>query len=178
MAVADERIDHLRECFNRSIGPEATSTVMVMLTSIDVSNLATKDDIRMVIDRMDVRFAAMDEKFTHRIDEMDRRWSERLDAMDERWTERLAAMDDKWELRLAAIDDKWEQRLTTIDDRWELRDTATNNKWEGAFVSLDDKFEALEQRMTAVMYRAINRHLTFSVMAMATVSGMFTWLAR
>jgi hypothetical protein len=145
MAVADERIDHLRECFNRSIGPEATSTVMVMLTSIDVSNLATKDDIRMVIDRMDVRFAAMDEKFTHRIDEMDRRWSERLDAMDERWTERLAA-----------IDDKWDQRLTAIDD----------------------KFEALEQRMTAVMYRAINRHLTFSVMAMATVSGMFTWLAR
>jgi hypothetical protein len=145
MAVADERIDHLRECFNRSIGPEATSTVMVMLTSIDVSNLATKDDIRMVIDRMDVRFAAMDEKFTHRIDEMDRRWSERLDAMDERWTERLTAMDYKWELRLAAI---------------------------------DDKFEALEQRMTAVMYRAINRHLTFSVMAMATVSGMFTWLAR
>jgi hypothetical protein len=145
MAVADERIDHLRECFNRSIGPEATSTVMVMLTSIDVSNLATKDDIRMVIDRMDVRFAAMDEKFTHRIDEMDRRWSERLDAMDERWTERLTAMDEKWELRLAAI---------------------------------DDKFEALEQRMTAVMYRAINRHLTFSVMAMATVSGMFTWLAR
>jgi hypothetical protein len=29
-----------------------------------------------------------------------------------------------------------------------------------------------------MVFRSINRHLTFSVMAMAAVSGMFTWLAR
>ena len=56
MPIDDEKIRHLRECFDRSIGPDATSTVMTMLTSVDVTNLATKDDIRRLVDRMDHRF--------------------------------------------------------------------------------------------------------------------------
>ena len=43
MPIDDEKIRHLRECFDRSIGPDATSTVMTMLTSVDVTNLADLD---------------------------------------------------------------------------------------------------------------------------------------
>lgn len=178
MAISDIQINHLRERFDQSIGTSATATVMSMLTAVDPDTLATKDDIRMVIDRMDVRFAAMDEKWTAQLQHMDDKWTTQLGAMDQKWTAQLGAMDQKWTDRIAAMDERWTERLDHMNTVWDNRMTALNDQWNTRWDSLEDRFESLEQRMTAAMFKAINRHLTFSVMAMAAISGMFTWLVR
>ena len=134
MPIDDEKVRHLRECFDRSIGPDAASTVMTMLSSVDVTNLATKDDIDRLSERMDHRFEMVDLKF---------------EALDDKFTERIAALDEKFSERIQALDDKFSERL-----------------------------EGTVHRIEAMVFKSVNRHLTFSVMAMAAVSGMFTWLAR
>lgn len=156
MPIDDHKIRHLRECFDRSIGPDAASTVMTMLTSVDVTNLATKDDIRRLSERMDHRFEMVDLKF----EALDDKLSERIAALDERVTERIVALDDKFTERIAALDEKFSERIQALDEKF------------------TERLEGTVHRIEAMVFKSINRHLTFSVMAMATVSGMFTWLAR
>jgi len=117
MPIDDDKIRHLRECFDRSIGPEATSTVMSMLTSVDVTNLATKDDIRQLMDRMDhrfemvdLKFEALDNKLSERIQGLDDKLSERIQGLDERVTERITTLDLKFAERVAALDEKFSER--------------------------------------------------------------------
>ncbi|MFM9132559.1 MAG: hypothetical protein ACKORY_07550 [Actinomycetota bacterium] len=43
---------------------------------------------------------------------------------------------------------------------------------------MDIKLESLEHRITAATMTAINRHLTFSVTAMAAITGLITLAAR
>lgn len=167
MPIDDDKIRHLRECFDRSIGPEATSTVMSMLTSVDVTNLATKDDIRQLMDRMDhrfemvdLKFEALDNKLSERIQGLDDKLSERIQGLDERVTERITTLDLKFAERIAALDEKFSERIQALDDKF------------------TERLEGTVHRIEAMVFRSINRHLTFSVMAMAAVSGMFTWLAR
>lgn len=167
MPIDDDKIRHLRECFDRSIGPEATSTVMSMLTSVDVTNLATKDDIRQLMDRMDhrfemvdLKFEALDNKLSERIQGLDDKLSERIQGLDERVTERITTLDLKFAERIAALDEKFSERIQALDDKF------------------TERLEGTVHRVEAMVFRSINRHLTFSVMAMAAVSGMFTWLAR
>jgi len=165
--IDDDKIRHLRECFDRSIGPEATSTVMSMLTSVDVTNLATKDDIRQLMDRMDhrfemvdLKFEALDNKLSERIQGLDDKLSERIQGLDERVTEQITTLDLKFAERIAALDEKFSERIQALDDKF------------------TERLEGTVHRIEAMVFRSINRHLTFSVMAMAAVSGMFTWLAR
>lgn len=167
MPIDDDKIRHLRECFDRSIGPDATSTVMSMLTSVDVTNLATKDDIRQLMDRMDhrfemvdLKFEALDDKLSERIQGLDDKLSERIQGLDERVTERITTLDLKFAERVAALDEKFSERIQALDDKF------------------TERLEGTVHRIEAMVFRSINRHLTFSVMAMAAVSGMFTWLAR
>ena len=145
MPIDDEKIRHLRECFDRSIGPDATSTVMTMLTSVDVTNLATKDDIRQLVDRMDHRFEMVDLKFQA----LDYKLSERIQGLDDKLCERIQSLDERVNERIQALDDKFTER-----------------------------FEGTVHRIEALVFKSINKHMTFSVMAMAAISGMFTWLAR
>ena len=167
MPIDDDKIRHLRECFDRSIGPEATSTVMSMLTSVDVTNLATKDDIRQLMDRMDhrfemvdLKFEALDNKLSERIQGLDDKLSERIQGLDERVTERITTLDLKFAERIAALDEKFSERIQALDDKF------------------TERLEGTVHRIEAMVFRSINMHLTFSVIAMAAVSGMFTWLAR
>ncbi|MEY3589425.1 MAG: hypothetical protein RJA47_2021 [Actinomycetota bacterium] len=178
MTIDDERIRHLRECFDRSIGPEATSTVMSMLTSVDVTNLATKDDIRQLMDRMDhrfemvdLKFEALDDKLSERIQALDDKLSERIQALDERVNERIQALDEKFTERVQNLDDKFTERVQNLDEKFSERIQALDDKFT-------ERFEGTVHRIEAMVFRSINRHLTFSVTAMAAVSGMFTWLAR
>jgi DNA anti-recombination protein RmuC len=189
MTIDDERIRHLRECFDRSIGPEATSTVMSMLTSVDVTNLATKDDIRQLMDRMDhrfemvdLKFEALDDKLSERIQALDDKLSERIQALDERVNERIQALDERVNERIQALDEKFTERVQNLDDKFTERVQNLDEKFSERIQALDDKFterfEGTVHRIEAMVFRSINRHLTFSVTAMAAVSGMFTWLAR
>jgi len=178
MPIDDDKIRHLRECFDRSIGPEATSTVMSMLTSVDVTNLATKDDIRQLMDRMDHRFEMVDLKF----EALDNKLSERIQGLDDKLSERIQGLDDKLSERIQGLDERVTEQITTLDLKFAERIAALDEKFSERIQALDDKFtERLEgtvHRIEAMVFRSINRHLTFSVMAMAAVSGMFTWLAR
>ena len=167
MPIDDEKIRHLRECFDRSIGPDATSTVMTMLTSVDVTNLATKDDIRQLVDRMDhrfemvdLKFQALDNKLSERIQGLDDKLCERIQSLDERVNERIQALDDKLSERIQALDEKFSERIQALDDKF------------------TERFEGTVHRIEALVFKSINKHMTFSVMAMAAISGMFTWLAR
>ena len=178
MPIDDEKIRHLRECFDRSIGPDATSTVMTMLTSVDVTNLATKDDIRRLVDRMDhrfemvdLKFQALDDKLSERIQGLDDKLSERIQALDDKLSERIQALDERVNERILALDDKFAERLLTLDEKFSERIQALDDKFT-------ERFEGTVHRIEALVFKSINKHMTFSVMAMAAVSGMFTWLAR
>ena len=178
MPIDDEKIRHLRECFDRSIGPDATSTVMTMLTSVDVTNLATKDDIRQLVDRMDHRFEMVDLKFQA----LDNKLSERIQGLDDKLCERIQALDDKFTERIQALDDKFAARFLTLDEKFSERLHDLDEKFSDRIQALDDKFterfEGTVHRIEALVFKSINKHMTFSVMAMAAISGMFTWLAR
>ena len=211
MPIDDEKIRHLRECFDRSIGPDATSTVMTMLTSVDVTNLATKDDIRQLVDRMDHRFEmvdlkfqaldnklseriqGLDDKLCERVQALDDKLSERIQALDERVNERIQTLDDKFAERFLTLDEKFSERLHDLDEKFSDRIQALDDKFAERFLTLDEKFseriQALDDKFTerfegtvhrieALVFKSINKHMTFSVMAMAAISGMFTWLAR
>ena len=178
MPIDDEKIRHLRECFDRSIGPDATSTVMTMLTSVDVTNLATKDDIRQLVDRMDHRFEMVDLKFQA----LDNKLSERIQGLDDKLCERVQALDDKLSERIQALDERVNERIQTLDDKFAERFLTLDEKFSERIQALDDKFterfEGTVHRIEALVFKSINKHMTFSVMAMAAISGMFTWLAR
>ena len=211
MPIDDEKIRHLRECFDRSIGPDATSTVMTMLTSVDVTNLATKDDIRQLVDRMDHRFEmvdlkfqaldnklseriqGLDDKLCERVQALDDKLSERIQALDERVNERIQTLDDKFAERFLTLDEKFSERLHDLDEKFSDRIQALDDKFAERFLTVDEKFseriQALDDKFTerfegtvhrieALVFKSINKHMTFSVMAMAAISGMFTWLAR
>lgn len=135
--ISDEHIRHARECLQRSIGHQATATVMTMLSGTDTSNLATREDIHVLqsdiqslIELMDKRFVAVENRIDH-------------------------------------LEAEMSHRFTVVDIQMKELEMRS-----------DIKLESLEHRMVGTTYRAINRHLTFSVTAMAAVSGMFTWLAR
>ena len=189
MPIDDEKIRHLRECFDRSIGPDATSTVMTMLTSVDVTNLATKDDIRQLVDRMDhrfevvdLKFQALDDKLSERIQGLDDKLCERIQSLDERVNERIQALDDKLSERIQALDERMNERIQTLDEKFAERFLTLDEKFSERIQALDDKFterfEGTVHRIEALVFKSINKHMTFSVMAMAAISGMFTWLAR
>ena len=41
-------LDHLRDQLTQSLGSDAASTLMAVVTSLDTTNLATKDDLRVL----------------------------------------------------------------------------------------------------------------------------------
>ena len=142
--ISDEHIHHARECLQRSIGHQATATVMTMLTGTDTSNLATREDIHVL--QSDIRAVQSDMRSL-------------IELMDKRFV----AVEN----RIDHLEAEMSHRFTVVDIQMKELEMRS-----------DIKLESLEHRMIGTTYRAINRHLTFSVTAMAAVSGMFTWLAR
>ena len=149
--ISDEHIHHARECLQRSIGHQATATVMTMLTGTDTSNLATREDIHVL--QSDIRAVQSD-----------------IRAVQSDMRSLIELMDK----RFVAV----ENRIDHLEAEMSHRFTVVDIQMKELEMRSDIKLESLEHRMIGTTYRAINRHLTFSVTAMAAVSGMFTWLAR
>ncbi|MEX1164161.1 MAG: hypothetical protein WEB03_11335 [Nitriliruptor sp.] len=62
--MPDEAARHdLRQALSSAIGPDQAATLMEQLPPIPWDQLATKDDVRVLADRMDTRF----ELFEHKI---------------------------------------------------------------------------------------------------------------
>ena len=97
------------------------------------------------------------------VDRMDHRFEMvdlKFQALDNKLSERIQGLDDKLCERVQALDDKLSERIQALDDKF------------------TERFEGTVHRIEALVFKSINKHMTFSVMAMAAISGMFTWLAR
>ena len=82
MAVTEERITHLAACLDRTIGAEARSTMLDMLTAADVSNLATKNDIVV----LDTKFDEVEKRVDIKLDELEKRMDIKLESLEHRIT--------------------------------------------------------------------------------------------
>ncbi len=93
MAVTEERITHLAGCLDRTIGAEARSTMLDMLTAADVSDLATKNDI-VVLDtkldevekRVDIKLDEVEKRIHIKLDELEKRMDIKLESLEHRIT--------------------------------------------------------------------------------------------
>ncbi|HEX6195955.1 MAG TPA: hypothetical protein VFZ37_08595 [Jiangellaceae bacterium] len=71
---------------------------MALLPPTDWADVARKDDVAAV--RNDVQTVRSD-----------------LAALDEKWSTRLESLDDKWSTRLESLDDKWSNRMESLEHR-------------------------------------------------------------
>ena len=176
--VTEPQLEHLMRCLDRSIGTDARSTMMTMLSAADVSDLATKADLSMLGLRLDemekrteIRFDELDRRLTGRIDELGKRLNSQIEELDKRLNGRIDELDKRLNGRIDELDRQLTGRIDELDKR-------LNGRFEILQVHFDQKLEILENKISTNTMRAINRHLTFSVTAMSAISGMITVLAR
>ena len=165
--VTEPQLEHLMRCLDISIGTDARSTMMTMLSAADVSDLATKADLSVLGLRLD----EMEKRTEIRFDELDRRLTGRIDELDKRLNGRIDELDRQLTGRIDELDKRLNGRIDELDKR-------LNGRFEILQVHFDQKLEILENKISTNTMRAINRHLTFSVTAMSAISGMITVLAR
>ena len=86
--VVDERSRHeLYRRLEEVLGPDAATTLIEHLPPVGWAEVATKNDLAGLDQRMDLRFARLEERLEGRFDSID----ERFNAVNERFT----AMDDR-----------------------------------------------------------------------------------
>ena len=91
MAVTEERITHLAGCLDRTIGAEARSTMLDMLTAADVSNLATKNDVVV----LDIKLDEMEKRVDIKLDEVEKRIHIKLDELEKRMDIKLESLEHR-----------------------------------------------------------------------------------
>jgi hypothetical protein len=119
MAV-DERSRHeLYRRLDEVLGSEAATTLIEHLPPVGWADVATKNDLRNLEERLELRFDRIDDRFG--------RVEDRFAAIDGRF--------DRVDDRFAAIDDRFDR----VDDRFAAM--------EERFDRVDDRFAAVEERM-------------------------------
>jgi len=100
--VTEPQLEHLMRCLDRSIGTDARSTMMTMLSAADVSDLATKADLSMLGLRLDemekrteIRFDELDKRLNGRIDELDRRLTGQIETLQVHFDQKLEILENK-----------------------------------------------------------------------------------
>lgn len=91
MAVTEERLTHLAGCLDRTIGPDARSTMLDMLTAADVSGLATKNDIAV----LDIRLDEVEKRVDMKLDEVEKRINIRIDELEKRMDIKLESLEHR-----------------------------------------------------------------------------------
>ena len=104
MAVTEERITHLVGCLDRTIGAEARSTMLDMLTAADVSNLATKNDIVV----LDIKLDEVEKRVDIKLDEVEKRIHIKLDEVEKRIHIKLDELEKRMDIKLESL----EHRIT------------------------------------------------------------------
>ncbi len=74
-------------------------------------NLATKDDIATVNQRIDT----LDQKLGQRIDALDQKLGQRIDALDQKIDQRIVALDQKLDQRTVALDQKLDLSVAALE---------------------------------------------------------------
>jgi type IV pilus biogenesis protein CpaD/CtpE len=104
MAGTGERLTHLAGCLDRTIGAEARSTMLDMLTAADVSNLATKNDIIV----LDTKLDEVEKRIYIKLDEVEKRVDIKLDEVEKRIYIKLDELERRMDIKLESL----EHRIT------------------------------------------------------------------
>jgi hypothetical protein len=139
MAVEERRRIALHRAAAASWGEEVADT-LVELVAPSGHELATRADIRGVLDAMA--------------------------AMDERWDERVAALEARWDERLGAF----ERQLQIMDRAWQDRLAATEARTEASEHQVIAHHERSLQEAMTRQTRVIVVSLTTTVVAMSGLS--------
>jgi hypothetical protein len=104
--VLDERSRHeLYLRLEETLGPDAATTLMEHLPPIGWADVATKRDLDALEQRVDLRFAALDERLDRRFDAIDHRF-ETIDHRFEAIDHRFEAMEQRNDMRSEALENK------------------------------------------------------------------------
>ena len=106
-------------------------------------NLATKDDISAVGQRIDT----LDQKLDQRIDALDQKLDQRIDALDQKLDQKIDALDQKLDQRIVALDQKLDQRIDALDQNLDQRTVALDQKLDLSVAGLEHSMAAMEQRL-------------------------------
>ena len=116
--VTEPQLEHLMRCLDRSIGTDARSTMMTMLSAADVSDLATKADLSVLGLRLDemekrteIRFDELDRRLTGRIDELGKRLNSQIEELDKRLNGRIDELDKRLNGRFEILQVHFDQKL-------------------------------------------------------------------
>jgi hypothetical protein len=183
MAVEERRRIALHRAAAESWGEEVADT-LVELVAPSGHELATRADIRGVLDAM----AAMDERWDERIAALEARWDERFAALEARWDERFAALEARWDERFVALESRWnerfvasearsderqgsfEQRLEIMDGAWQDRLAASDSRTEAGLQGLRADFERSLQEAMTRQTRVVVTSLVATVVSMSGLS--------
>ncbi len=86
--VVDERSRHeLYRRLEEVLGPDAATTLIEHLPPVGWADVATKGDLVVLEERIELRFARVDDRFDH----MEKRFDDRLTGVEERLDQRIKA---------------------------------------------------------------------------------------
>ncbi len=106
--VVDERSRHeLYRRLEEVLGPDAATTLIEHLPPVGWADVATKNDLTGLEQRMDLRFARLDERLEGRFNSID----ERFTAMDDRITAATADLRATFEHEMRLQSESFGQQL-------------------------------------------------------------------
>ena len=149
MVVEEGRRIALHRAATESWGEEVADT-LVELVAPSGHELATRADIRGVLDAME--------------------------AMDRRWDERFTAAEQRWDERFTAAEQRWDERITSGEQRWDERITSGEQQWDQRLATAKAEMEAMEHRLQSGFERGIREAVTSQTRALV-VSQLFVIVA-
>jgi len=117
---------------------DALALVLDEVYHSQIENVATKDDIKSLIQMLDKRFQEQLQYMNKRFEDMNKRF----EATDKKFEEQLHYIDKRFE----AIDKKFEEQLHYIDKRFE----AIDKKFEEQLQYVNTRFEDMNKRFEAI----------------------------
>lgn len=84
MAVTNTQRHDLHDGLIKALGVERAEILMEYLPPVGWADVATKQDLDALGDRLDQRIDGLDERLSSRIDRLDERLSLRIDGLDDR----------------------------------------------------------------------------------------------
>ena len=151
--VVDERSRH--ELYRRLedvLGPEAATTLIEHLPPVGWADVATKHDLAGLEERMELRFARVDDRFD-RVDDRFQVVDDRFGRLEERIDDRFARVDERFD----SLEERAGFRFQAVDDR--INTVASDLR--AAF-----EHELRAQTLT-IMFGLVSVVLTMAVLAFA-----------
>lgn len=143
VTITEESRHHLVSKAQEVLGTEAAMTLAEHLPPGGWADVATRHDLDALEIRMDLRFAAIDERF--------KGLDPKFDSIDERFK--------SLDLRFDALD----ERFRNVDGRFDER-----------FKGQDFKMEAMEHRLTGVIYQSATAQTRAFIMALISTLIAFS----